>query len=92
MNESSSDKSTKSSSSGHSSVSSIKHVQPGHFRPEAIGEQYSAEERKKRQAQMEKLKKKRNPLKEQMVRYGNESAPNIHPIIDSHFYYDRLQA
>ena len=40
---------------------------------------------------MEKQNMKKNLLKVQTVRCGNESAPNVYPIIDSHFHYDRLQ-
>ena len=92
VNESSSDKSFKDHSGEIGSVSSFKQLQPGHVRPKAIGELYSAEERKNRQVDMEKHKLKRNLLKVQMLKCGNESAPYVCPIIDSHFHYDRLQA
>ena len=92
VNESSCDGSSKGVSVESSTVSSIKQAQPGHVRPKPIGEPYSAEERKKRQAEMEKQKLRRNLLKVQMLKCGDEPAPYVCPIIDSHFHYDRLQA
>ena len=92
VNESSSDGSSKGVSRESGTVSSIKQVQPGHVRPKAIGESYSAEARRKRQVNMEEQKLKRNLLKVQMLKCGDESAPYVCPIIDSHFHYNRLKA
>ena len=92
VNENSCDGSSKGVSVESSTVPSIKQAQPGHARPKSIGEPYSAEERKKRQVEMEKQKLKRNLLKVQMLKCGDEPAPYVCPIIDSHFHYDRLQA
>ena len=85
VNESSCDGSSKGVSVESSTVPSIKQAQPGHARPKSIGEPYSAEERKKRQVEMEKQKLRRNLLKVQMLKCGDEPAPYVCPIIDFTF-------